>query len=242
MFSKSPIANINTQSNINPYKPWWIRSSISGEEKVSLEETWQVINNNEVCREKLDLGWGLCGGGQDSLHCPCSSHCFKLSPWSSSAFLGTPHIHSSTPHFTSSRGKTSQMCQVSELLDSAWQLCAVGHSSHSPHAAPEHVRQAGAKLNVEITEKISRLVVKEGRQVACWFLGDFRLCMWLVLSFWHTSQSTWKAHTLSQLSGEPRKDCLEFWTTHNGHTLNPSIMQTHSVFKTRNAIHVTAVN
>ena len=51
------------------------------------------------------------------------------------------------------------------------------------------------------------------------FLGNFRLCMWLLLSFWRTALSTWKAHALSQLSGEPRKDYLEFWTTHNGHTL-----------------------
>ena len=94
-----------------------------------------------------------------------------------------PHIHSSTAHFTSSWGKTSQTGQVSESLNSTQQLCAVGHGSHSPRAAPEHVRQAGAKLDVEITQRISRLAVKEGRQVARWFLGNFRLCMWLVLSF-----------------------------------------------------------
>ena len=93
-----------------------------------------------------------------------------------------PHIHSSTAHFTSSWGKTSQTGQVSESLNSTQQLCAVGHGSHSPRAAPEHVRQAGAKLDVEITQRISRLAVKEGRQVARWFLGNFRLCMWLVLS------------------------------------------------------------
>ena len=138
--------------------------------------------NNEVCRQKLDLGRGFGSGGHDSLYCPHSSHCFKLSPWSSPAFLGIPHIHSSTAHFTFSRGKTSQMGQVSESLDSTWQLYAVGHGSHSPRAAPEHMRQAGAKLDVEITQ-ISRLTVKEGRQVAHWFLGHFRLCMWLVLSF-----------------------------------------------------------
>ena len=48
---------------------------------------------------------------------------------------------------------------------------------------PEHVRQAGAKPDVEITQRISRLMVKEGRRVARWFLGNFRLCRWLVLSF-----------------------------------------------------------
>ena len=94
-----------------------------------------------------------------------------------------PHIHSSTAHFTSSGGKTSQTGHVRESLNSIWQLCAVGHGSHSPRAAPEHVRQAGARLDVEITQRISRLAVKEGRQVARWFLGNFRLCMWLVLSF-----------------------------------------------------------
>lgn len=84
-----------------------------------------------------------------------------------------PHIHSSTAHFTCSWGKTSQTGQVSESLDSTWQLCAVGHGSHSPRAAPEHVRQAGATLDVEITQKISRLTVKEGCQVAHWVLGNF---------------------------------------------------------------------
>ena len=34
-----------------------------------------------------------------------------------------------------------------------------------------------------ITKRISRLMVKEGRRVARWFLGNFRLCRWLVLSF-----------------------------------------------------------
>ena len=63
-----------------------------------------------------------------------------------------PHIHSSTAHFTSSWGKTSQTGQVSESLDSTWHLCAVSHGSHSPRAAPEHVRQAGATLDVEITQ------------------------------------------------------------------------------------------
>ena len=76
-------------------------------------------------------------------------------------------------HFTSSWGKTSQTGQVSESLESTWQLCAVGHGSHSPRAAPEHVRQAAAKPDVEITQRISRLVVKEGRRVARWFLGNF---------------------------------------------------------------------
>ena len=80
-----------------------------------------------------------------------------------------PHIHSSTAHFTSSRGKTIHTGQISKSLDSIWQLCAVSHSSHSPHAAPEHVKQAGAKLDGEITQKISRLTVKEGRQVVHWF-------------------------------------------------------------------------
>ena len=94
-----------------------------------------------------------------------------------------PHIHSSTAHFTSSWGNTSQTGQVSESLNSTLQICAVGHGSHSPRAAPEHMRQAGTKLDVEITQRISRLAVKEGRQVARWFLGNFRLCMWLVLSF-----------------------------------------------------------
>lgn len=75
------------------------------------------------------------------------------------------------------------MGQVSESLDSTWQLCAVGQGSHSPRAAPEHTRQAGAKLDVEITQKVSSLAVKKGRQVARSFLGNFRLCMWLVLSF-----------------------------------------------------------
>ena len=83
----------------------------------------------------------------------------------------------------SSWGKTSQTGQVCESLNSTWKLCAVGHGSHSPRAAPEHVRQAGAKPDVEITQRISRLVVKEGRRVARWFLGNFRLCRWLVLSF-----------------------------------------------------------
>ena len=85
------------------------------------------------------------GHGQDSLYCPCSSHCFKLSPWGSPAFLDIPHIRSSTPHFTSSRGKTSQTGQVSESLSSTWQLCAVSQGGHSPHAAPEYMRQASAK-------------------------------------------------------------------------------------------------
>ena len=80
-------------------------------------------------------GGGSGWGGQDSLYCPRSSQCFKLSPWSSPASLGIPHIHSSTPHFSSSRGKTSQMGHVSESLDSAWQLCAVSHGSHPPCAA-----------------------------------------------------------------------------------------------------------
>ena len=140
-------------------------------------------------------------------------------PWSSPAFLGIPHIHSSTAHFTSLWGKTSQTGQVSESLDSTWKLCAVGHGSHSPRAAPEHVRQAGAKPDVEITQRISRLMVKEGRRVARWFLGNFRLCRWLVLSFWRTAQSTWMAHALSELLGDPWKDYSEFWTTHNSHTL-----------------------
>ena len=188
-------------------------------------------------------GWGGGGGaGQDSLYCSRSSHCFKLSPWSSPTFLGIPHIHSSTTHFTSSWSKSSQTGQVFESLDSTWQLRAVGHGNHLPRAAPEHVRQAGAKLDVEITQKISRLVLKKGRQVTCWFLGKFRLCMWLILSFWWTALSMWKAHTLSQLSGEPRKNYSEFWTTHNDHTLNPRIMQTCSMFKTRNAIGITAVD
>ena len=130
--------------------------------------------------KSVDRSWTWGGGSgqvQDSLYCPHSSHCFKLSPWSSPASLGIPHIHSSTAQFTSSWDKTSQTGQVSKSLDSTWQLCAVGHSSHSPHAALEHMRQAGAKLDVEITQKISRLTVKEGRQVARWFLGNFRLCM-----------------------------------------------------------------
>ena len=110
------------------------------------------MNNDEVGREKLDLGRGFGSRGHDSLYCPPSSHCFKLSPWSSPAFLGIPHIHSSTAHFTSLWGKTSQTGQVSESLDSTWKLCAVGHGSHSPPAAPEHVRQAGATLDVEITQ------------------------------------------------------------------------------------------
>ena len=38
---------------------------------------------------------------------------------------------------------------TSELVH---ELCAVGHGSHSPPAAPEHVRQAGANLDVEITQ------------------------------------------------------------------------------------------
>jgi hypothetical protein len=84
-----------------------------------------------------------------------------------------PHIHSSTAHFTSLWGKTSQTGQVSESLDSTWKLCAVGHGSHSPRAAPEHVRQAGATLDVETTQKISRLTVKEGCQGAHWVLGNF---------------------------------------------------------------------
>ena len=128
-------------------------------------------------------GGGFGSGGHDSLYCPHSSHCFKRSPWSSPAFLGIPHIHSSTAHFTCSWGKTSQTGQVCESLNSTWKLCAVGHGSHSPRAAPEHVRQAAAKPDVEITQRISRLVVKEGRRVARWFLGNFRLCRWLVLSF-----------------------------------------------------------
>ena len=88
-----------------------------------------------------------------------------------------PHIHSSTAHFTCSWGKTSQTGQVCELLNSTWKLCAVGHGSHSPRAAPEYVRQAGAKLDVEITQKILSLTVKKERKVACSFLGNFRLCM-----------------------------------------------------------------
>ena len=86
---------------------------------------------------------------------------------------GIPHIHSSTAHFASLWGKTSQTGQVSESLDSTWHLCAVSHGSHSPRAAPEHVRQAGATLDVEITQKISKLTVKEGCQVARWVLGNF---------------------------------------------------------------------
>ena len=123
------------------------------------------------------------GGGQDSLYCPGSSHCFKLSPWSSPAFLSIPHIHSSTAHFTSSRGKTSQTGQISEPLDSTWQLCVVSQGGHSPRAAPEPVRQAGAKLDAEITQKILSLTVKKERKVARSFLGNFRSYMWLVLSF-----------------------------------------------------------
>lgn len=136
--------------------------------------------------KSMERSWtwarGSGGGGQDSLYCPRSSHCFRLSPWTSHAFLGIPHIHSSTPHFTSSRGKTSQTGQVSESLDSTWQLCAVGHGSHSPCAATDGVTQAGAELGVEITQ-ISRLAVKKACKAARSFLGNFRLCMWLVLSF-----------------------------------------------------------
>ena len=128
-------------------------------------------------------GGGSGGRGQNLLYCPCFSLCFKLAPWSSPAFMGIPHINSSTPHFTSSQGKTRQMGQVSESLDLTWQLCAVGQGSHLPHAAPEYMRQAGAKLDMEITQKSSRLVVKEGCQAVHWFLGNFRLCMWLLLSF-----------------------------------------------------------
>jgi len=47
---------------------------------------------------------------------------------------------------------------------------------------PEDVTQAGAKLDVEITQ-ISRLAVKKACKAARSFLGNFRLCMWLVLSF-----------------------------------------------------------
>ena len=45
----------------------------------------------------------------------------------------------------------------------------------------EDVTQAGAKLDVEITQ-ISRLAVKKACKAARSFLGNFRLCMWLVLS------------------------------------------------------------
>lgn len=56
------------------------KNSILSVEK--LEETWQVINNDEVCREKLDLGLGFGWeeAGAELILCPCSSHCFKLSP------------------------------------------------------------------------------------------------------------------------------------------------------------------
>ena len=135
--------------------------------------------------KSIERSWtwarGSGGGGQDSLYCPGSSHCFRLSPWTSHAFLGIPHIHSSTPHFTSSRGKTSQTAKFpshstqpgSSVLSATAVTRLVQHT--------EDVTQAGAKLDVEITQ-ISRLAVKKACKAACSFLGNFRLCMWLVLS------------------------------------------------------------
>ena len=133
-----------------------------------------------------------------------------------------PHIHSSTVHFTSSWGKTSQMGQVSESLNSTWQLCAVGHGSHSPRAAPEHVRQAGAKLNVEITQRISRLAVKEGCQVARWFSGNFRLCSYS--GSYYLSDAQHSPHERLML-------CLSFQVIPERTTQNsePHIMATHSI-------------
>ena len=109
-------------------------SSISGVEKL-LEKTCKPLTTMKSVERSWTWGGGSGWGGQDSLYCPRSSHCFKLSPWSSPASLGIPHIHSSTPLFTSSRGKTSQTGLVSESLHSAWQLYAVGHGSHPPRAA-----------------------------------------------------------------------------------------------------------
>ena len=108
-----------------------------------------------------------------------TTHSIALTPLVALNGLHGAHLHSWAfltfipLHPTSSWGKTSQTGQVSESLDSTWQLCAVGHGSHSPRAAPEHVRQAGATLDVEITQKISRLTVKEGCQGAHWVLGNF---------------------------------------------------------------------
>ena len=47
------------------------KNSILSVEKL-LEETWQVINNDEVCREKLDLGLGFGweGGGAELILLP----------------------------------------------------------------------------------------------------------------------------------------------------------------------------
>ena len=161
-------------------------------------------------------GRGSGGGGQDSLYRPRSSHCFKLSP---------PHIHSW-----------------------AFLIFIPLHPTSLPHGLkqvkraefPSHSTQPGSSVlsATAVTRLVqpltmwrrpvqssmwnhtdSRLAVKKACKAARSFLGNFRLCMWLVLSFWRRALSTWKAHALSQLSGEPRKYYSEFWTTHNSHTL-----------------------
>ena len=86
--------------------------------------------------------------------------CDKYKEWNSIAvILSSGYLGSYIVYFLTivipeckDRKRTIPTGQVSESLDSTWQLCAVGHGSHSPRAAPEHVRQAGANLDVEITQ------------------------------------------------------------------------------------------